>query len=679
MTRIHLYLPRLILPAAFLNLLLVLASSQAPVSNKKSLLGDVLSQSLFLQHGGSIILSLLLLGIVGSFFFARKAEGNSCYPTLGFFTWLSAYAIVSALGFWLAFSGNSSCGSQCSALLLALGTGWCGCSILDDIYGFRREERVFVFRDLLPLLTIFLAGLLFGLLGINSTFHTGIGDEGSFFEAAYDLAKRGLSDPFRWNGVYGKFPWFDSILQSFGLTLISADIRGWRSIPIAAVALGGSLLYVFSVLWLNNRAVGLWAGMMLISSHMLGAFALIGYNNVHFLLSAMCMLNVAAWYYLAPRPSRAYVLGATIGLSSYIIWGAAHVIPLVGLIAALAHSRLAMGSAPQTPSAVGRGHRVLVHIACFLPAIIIALLPGFLRTPHDMLLTEATDITNWSRTPINAAHTGWMEPLRMVQANFSSIWFAIDRYTHFVLPPITDRITGALFALGIFGCLLRARNPKYVVVLLWPCAVMLAIVLTLVPGTPPYFTRLVMIIPSVCLIAAIAAADIQHGMRLHRTAAGRVVVIAVLTAVFLLNYHRLHIEVPATQRLTVRGLFAKLGTEYPHARLVSVRSGPETDFGQMTLMKLFPYLQNRVSALPNTHSVPLAEPSAGAHPTLYIWTDDTPQATAHLERFSPKTFQVIAAKHGPTGPFYLVFVARYDLAKLQLTTGPVMGENDIYD
>jgi hypothetical protein len=174
-----------------------------------------------------------------------------------------------------------------------------------------------------------------------------------------------------------------------------------------------------------------------------------------------------------------------------------------------------------------------------------------------------------------------------------------------------------------------------------------------------------MIIPPVCLIAAIAGVELQRLLRLDRTRLRCAATLSLFPIVFLLNYHRLHIEVPSIQPISLRGLFAELGAKYPNARLVSIRAGTETDIAQNTLMRLFPYLRDRVFTLPNNQSVPHIEPGSDSAPTLYVWTVDCLKADAHLERFDSSSFHIISAKYAPYGPEYLVYVATHDLTKLK--------------
>ena len=170
----------------------------------------------------------------------------------------------------------------------------------------------------------FLALVAAVFIGINSFdltswYYSAIGDEYAFFGEARRIAEGGDFNPFSQAGVYGDQPVLSSAFQALAMRLFGVDHFGWKLSSVLAVALSFPFFYLLvSRLW--GRSTGIFATVILASSHLLFGYAHTGYNNVQ----ALPITLAAFWLFFIGHDRRSWFLvfaaAAMAGLGFYTIY-----------------------------------------------------------------------------------------------------------------------------------------------------------------------------------------------------------------------------------------------------------------------------------------------------------------------------------------------------------------------
>jgi len=142
---------------------------------------------------------------------------------------------------------------------------------------------------------------------------------------------------------------------------------------------------------------------------------------------------------------------------------------------------------------------------------------GFALRDFDLFMGRASAVTLTSpevrahlMSKYNVTTVGEML-VEQAKRPFLTYHFFGDASTHFSFPgPMADALTAALLALGVGYALARLRNPKHFTLVVWMAS---ALVLGgLMTNDPPYWPHLVITLPAVAVLAALAAERAWEGL-----------------------------------------------------------------------------------------------------------------------------------------------------------------------
>ena len=122
--------------------------------------------------------------------------------------------------------------------------------------------------------------------------------------------------------------------------------------------------------------------------------------------------------------------------------------------------------------------------------------------------------------------------VEQIKRPFLTYHFFGDASTHFSFPaPMVDTLTAALLALGLGYALARLRNPKCFVPSVWLISVL--VLGGLMTNDPPYWPHLVITLPAVTVLAALAAGRAWDGLARPLGRPGQWAIGALLIAALL--------------------------------------------------------------------------------------------------------------------------------------------------
>ena len=355
------------------------------------------------------------------------------------------------------------------------------------------------------------------------------GDERAFYEMGKALVGGPQPSIFLYTGVYGKFPLLDSYVVSLFLALFGVSIFSWKlgsvvilGVTCGAVYLSGAVIF--------NRRVGVIAALLLAVSHYAGAFALIGYNNLHMCLTSTIVVVLFSVSYRNRSPLLAYATGVVGGLMSYSIWGGLIIVPIVCLQA------LYLGGMRGGRKEVEASSRFIGF------GFLLAAVPGLISNPVSSINAVANGLSHGrglfgdltvEGTPWNS----WTSLTTSIVAFFRNDWWG----SHYVFGPLLDPVTGFLVILG-FGVLLGCRRSWGGGLLLAWLVIGFVAIIGLSRLNHPYLTRLLFLLPPLALVGGVGAVWL-----LEKTVwrSGRVIVSAAIgAAIFVLNFQQLYIRSP---------------------------------------------------------------------------------------------------------------------------------------
>jgi hypothetical protein len=384
-------------------------------------------------------------------------------------------------------------------------------------------------RLLHPLYWLVSVALILYSLNLNAWWLAVVGDEFSFFTYAAELARgvplRMWSE--RWfsgQAVYGAHPFFSSFLQAAFMKLLGVNNFGWRFSSLYLSAMSLPLFYAAFRRFVQ-RPVALLAVTGLAASHYVMSFGKIGYNNLQALFVLGLVLAAAAWASHRPHGLALAGFGAALGLCFYVYPAALYALP-VGLLLYVLY----------TPLRGGEAWRAGLLIAASFGLLLAPLLwqPGYWQEKIAGTLFYNAELTR---------STGFMLHHLLANLGYSALSFLyLPHETHFVVVGFIDPLSATLLVLG-FAVLLRQSRLRFAAFVLFTFALMLFLVGASHDRQFPPVTRMFLLLPWFCLLAALGLYWVWAALgRLGwSAAAGRLVVAGALGAIFILNLYQAYV------------------------------------------------------------------------------------------------------------------------------------------
>lgn len=390
---------------------------------------------------------------------------------------LFVYALGLAALSWLLFSYYGRNHLSVFSLLLA------GLAIL---------ALIWMRRQLNPSFWLVLLALIVFTLFLNAWNFVIIGDEYAFYETgrgiAFDQSLGEIGNSF-FDGikVYGAQPFFSSVLMALTFRLFDTFNFGWRYGGILPSALSIFFFYylfrAFLVGWVS------WTAAFLIAaSHYLMVFSRIGYNNTQAILAMGMALAAVTWAIKSHRPFSFVAIGLAIAFCFYTYPAALFVVP-VALWLLLLYYPL-------------RSRLAIIHWGILLGTWFVLILPLFVQPDYWT--------TKVFRGSVAIRSDQLSNGIALVQRfvvefsySFYSFLFA-PQESHYLRVGYVDVITGALVLIGLGVLIWRVRAEKFAFFVLTGLVALLFLIGATHGTDLPPNTRMFLLVPWFCLIAAIA-------------------------------------------------------------------------------------------------------------------------------------------------------------------------------
>lgn len=389
--------------------------------------------------------------------------------------------------------------------------------------------------DLLWMLGLFLAGLLIGTYRLQGLPDQLMGDEGSFWTIARDIAVGNFSPSIFTSGVY-TFPVFSSVIQAWFMQLFGVNLWGWRMGSAVMGLLTVPPLYLLAREAFDRR-IAVASSLVMIASPYFIDFSRLGYNNIQALVFVTLALY---WLYLGVQRRSAFYLllaGGVSGLGFYTYFAArfALIISVAFIVLLWLMRRINFRSL------------VFFLAVLILGGALIAspyLVHGYATDPHGM--TYKTWESVFFNT-FNGLQFYTPQELFAVAPPFTindnELFYNPQLYLvlivrgilrtlvvfqkagiiseHYVAFPLAGTVGAVFYFLGLGITIWRFKQSRNQLVLLWFLANVLG--LSALNTVPPRQTHMVMIIPALALITGIGVNALAAGFsslhgRLKRTA-----------------------------------------------------------------------------------------------------------------------------------------------------------------
>jgi 4-amino-4-deoxy-L-arabinose transferase-like glycosyltransferase len=486
--------------------------------------------------------------------------------------------------------------------------------------------------------------------------NTLLGDEGSFFEAANNIAHHGSRPDIFDPGVYS-FPVLSNIFQAFFLKTFGASISSWRLSSVIPSVVALIPMYLLARETLGRRIAFMSVFLVIFSPYFL-AFSRIGYNNSQsiFPVVASLLFLHLGWQ----RGSKLYLFlaGVMAGFGFYTFTAAKVVVPII-----LAYALYLVLTRRLRLSQVALSIAVLATGLILLAAPIIistnARFPGsnwdklaetlfvnrfYLEAmfpnvefdhvvevgQHELVLDPDYDARLLGRALIRT-------PLVLSHDDVNRQW-----YIH---SSLAGPVASVFYIFGLAAAVVGFRRNAFANVLIWflACIFGLAIITTF----PARATLMPTIIPALAILTALGVAAVATEVRRRLTffpQAGGLVAVASLAAIAVVGGHEYfhHASVDYKPDLQFAILWkVEEQPEPPH--VVVVHSDPRYDnftpielnqfdtgatFERQTAVEL---LRNGVDDLSNAHLL------------FFVQSEDDAQVTRYLENTFGETGQVSRA------------------------------------
>jgi len=401
-------------------------------------------------------------------------------------------------------------------------------------------------RDLLWMLGLFFLSLLVGAYRLQGLPDMLIGDEGSFWTAARDIASGQFRPPVFANGVY-TFPVLSSIGQAITLKLFGLDLWGWRFGSVFSGALTIFPLYLLARDAFDRKTAIASCFALAFSPYFL-AFARLGYNNIQALFITTLALH---WLYRGIQRSSIFYLflaGCAAGFGFYTYFAARMALviallfiaalwiarklkfrqsALVGLVLLIGASLIAgpYFAYGRIYDTAGMGFKVFESVffntfngrLFYSDAELTAVAPFFEINGNELFYNPQIYLVLIVR--------GILRTLLV----FQKPWLVSE---HFIAFPLTGTVGVMFYLIGGGAMLKRLKEPRGLLLALWFLVVIFG--LSILNTVPPRHTHMVNIIPLLALLIGLGANVIANACIAALPALGRwrEIVLGVLIAVF---------------------------------------------------------------------------------------------------------------------------------------------------
>lgn len=380
--------------------------------------------------------------------------------------------------------------------------------------------------DVLWMLGLFASALIIGVYRLQGLPDALMGDEGSFWTAARDIALGKARPPVFASGVY-TFPVLSSIGQAWVLKLFGVDLWGWRFASVLAGALTVFPLYLLGR-EAFDRKIAVLSGLALVTSPYFLAFSRLGYNNIQALF-----ITTLAFYWLysgARRGSFLYLFlgGAAAGLGFYTYF-AARMALVIGLLFLGGLWLIRTWSFRQVLS----GALAFLLGFAFLAAPYLAYGlrhdPGgmafkvfesvFFNTFNGRLFFSEEELTEVAPLFVINNNELFYHPrlyLILIVRGILRTWLVFQKpwliSEHFIASPLAGTIGVFFYLLGFGALFANLRQPRRLLLLLWYLVIFFG--LSVLNTVPPRHTHMVNIIPLLGLLIALGVRGVVEGLRL---------------------------------------------------------------------------------------------------------------------------------------------------------------------
>ncbi len=322
---------------------------------------------------------------------------------------------------------------------------------------------------------------------INSYTFSVIGDEYDFFSYAREILTQFepsaiSSHLFAVDGVYGTHPFFSSMIQAASMGVLGTNNFGWRFSSLSLAAFSLPFFYLFFKNFFSRR-IALLSTLLLAVSHYLMTFGKIGYNNLQALFVLSLGLGLGGQAVRTRRPLYYALLGLALGLCFYVYPAAVYTFAPVGLL-------LLFFDPPTSRGAVGRWLRLALPLGMLAAPLLFQ--PKFFET-----MVSGTTFHNSS---LVGAQLAYNLGSNLIYSLFSFVYAAQE--SHFVVASYVDVISSALVPLGLAWTIKLARREKAAGYWLTSFLVMVVAVGVTAGRDYPSATRMFMLLPWLCSLAA---------------------------------------------------------------------------------------------------------------------------------------------------------------------------------
>ncbi len=416
-----------------------------------------------------------------------------------------------------------------------------------------------------------LAGLLVALYRLQSLPNSLMGDEGSFWTTARDIASRAYNPPLFEVGVYG-FPVLGSMYQAQILRWFGATVWAWRfSSALAGVATVGPLYLLARELF--ERRVAVVAAVLLLASPFFLAFARLGYTSILALFPATLALY---WAYLGLKRSSAFYLfmaGGAAGLGFYTApagRGAVLVLALFFLLRWLTDIR---------------------HVGQWLTSAVLSAGGWFMVAAPYFFYLAAKDpsLPLGLLAPEGFAAAGYARGLAVTLLALHNPSLITQ---HFLAAPLAGTWGAPVYFVGLCLSLLGWRERRHQYLLLWFGASV--VLFSAASESPPHDRNLVGLIPLLALWGGVGlvtlfdiACKLARPLAARATAWALVGLTLVIAGSGLSDYFQ---RVPQIYRPDFENIIGWAGLLAPDYRLVYVYGDPaQQGFQPYVLREFLPH------------------------------------------------------------------------------------------
>lgn len=388
---------------------------------------------------------------------------------------------------------------------------------------------------------IFVVSLLL-FKDIYNPYYSLIGDEYPFFDKAKDIAQESLTgiNIASQNGVYGYHPILDSVFQGIVMKIFGVSLIGWKLSNIIVVDFSIILIFILGMLLFNSELVGFVAGAFFGFSHYIFAFAHIGYNNLNALIPFLLSVIFLVRYIKYANNIDVLLSGIFSGLSFYTFFSARFIM-LLAIPVVLSSKKLK-----------GVFWYILGFSVLFIP---------FLITNGVSIYSQMAGQT--FNFPYENNGTGFDK------LSYFLLGLVLEKYIaphHFMIGPLINPILFISLLLGILVVLRTLRLNIKLLLLAQFLFIATLIVVSFYKLEVP-ITRLHIIMPSICLIAAYGIVKLIKK---------KVLVLIILVIYVSVELTTFYIGVSKVQFLNHNSLILQLANENKNKMICVLDDNPNT-------------------------------------------------------------------------------------------------------